>query len=379
MEKWVQSLTTQPLMLHTNMGLVPLSYYVEKKNRSAAENIDLASRELFIANLKYIQPPIPPPREEVQAPPQQSSGCLKVGTLIQLSDGRKLPVETIRSGDMVLDINLKSCKVVGVNHMFMDGKRFYGFSKNNCFFTGGHIFAHSKSDEFFVVSKRELLKDNPFIDDLKVVEVQPGQKIEALKINGDSETKTIVAETVTVFEDEIEYDAAVPVYFLIVENETGTYIANDYVCRHELPRFERWPNTLACLQKIVTSNMVKRNSVGKKLSLLALREMEKTVDHIAKELEKEFSSKCGTFLNDITNREHGSISVEYMVADLSLYLATVTEMIHDNYWSTFAMLIYGRCGNLIRDVLDNQKQATVSSSLLADFIIRSLGTFAINN
>jgi hypothetical protein len=263
--------------------------------------------------------------------------------------------------------------------MLMDGKTFYGFSKNNCFFTGGHIFARSKSNEFFVVSKRELLKDNPFIDDLNVIEVQPGHTIEVMKIKSDSGMKDVVSETVTVFKDETEYDAALPVYFLIVESETGTYIANDYVCRHELPRFERWPNTLACFQKVFSSNAVKQYLVGKKLSPLALREMEKTVDYIAKQLEKEFSSKCGECLHNITNTEHESISVEYVVPDLSLYLATMTEILHDNYWSTFAMLIYGRCGNLIRDILDNQKQKTVSSSVLAEFIIRSVETFGRNN
>ena len=57
------------------------------------------------------------------------------------------------------------------------------------------------------------------------------------------------AVTCRIFKNKTEYDAEVPAYFLIVENETDTYIANDYVCRHKLPRFDGWLNTLTCFQK----------------------------------------------------------------------------------------------------------------------------------
>ncbi|UJR18157.1 hypothetical protein I4U23_005057 [Adineta vaga] len=379
--KWIESLTTQPVMLNTDMKIVPVSYYVRQKNQNTAENIDLASQKLFEANLKYTAPPPPPPpppRLEVQAPSQPSSGCLKAGTLIMLSDGRKLPIEIIRSGDMVLDINLKPCRVIGVNHMFMDGKNLYGFSKNNCFFTGGHIFVQNKSNDFFVISRQELLKDNPFMDKLNIIEVQSGQSIEVMKLKDESGMQNIVCETVTIFKDETEYDAAVPVYFLIVESATGTYIANDYVCRHELPTFECWPNTLVCLQKIFTSNVVKQNSIGKKLSPSELCQIEKIADYAAKQLKKEFLPKHGTFFNDITNTEHDSTATELIVSEMSLYLTTLLEMTHDNYWSAFGMLIYGRCGYLIRDLLDNQKKKPVSSSILADFIIKSIENFYTN-
>ncbi|CAF4008167.1 unnamed protein product [Rotaria sp. Silwood1] len=382
-QKWVQSLSVQPLMLNTNMHLVPLSYYVRKYNPNAAQEIDLASQELFKANLKYVSslnPPPPPPRPDVPPPLQQkSSGCLKSGTFILLSDGRNLPVERIQAGDMVLDINLKPSRVVGVNHMFLDGKQFYGFSENNCFFTGGHIFARNKSNEFFVLSKHELLKDNPFLDDLNITEVQRDQSMEVMKINGNFGTTAVVCETVTIYRDETQYDATVPVYFLIVENETGTYIANGYVCRHSLPRFERWPKTLACLQKIFTSDVLKRNFTGKKLSIMALREMEKMADHVAEQLKKALSSNRFIFVHETTNAKQESILEESTMTQLSRYLTTMTEIAHDNYWSAFAMLIYGRCGGLFRDVLDNQKNETVSCSLLTDFVIKRVESFAKNN
>ncbi|CAF3513478.1 unnamed protein product [Rotaria sp. Silwood2] len=65
-EKWVQSLSVQPLMLNTNMHLMPLSYYARKHNPNAGQQIDLASQELFKDNLKYVPvstrtPPRPKP------------------------------------------------------------------------------------------------------------------------------------------------------------------------------------------------------------------------------------------------------------------------------------------------------------------------------
>ncbi|CAM4842294.1 unnamed protein product [Rotaria magnacalcarata] len=382
--QWIESLTIQPLMLKTNMQLVPLSYYAEKINKNAAQNIELASKELFQASLNYVPPPPPPPpppRPKVQPPqPENSGDCLKAGTLIMSSDGHQLPIEMIRSGDMILDIKLKPCKVIGVIYMLLDCKKFHGFSKTNCFFTGGHIFARDKSNEFFVVSKEAILKDNPFINELNVVEIKPNQSIKVMKFKNDSGKKHIVVcENVTIYKDETKYDSTTPVYFLIVESETGTYIANGYVCRHELPTFERWPNTLACFQEIFASNIVKQNSIGRKLTPSTLRRIEKIVDHVAEQLEREFSSKCETFFNDITNTGHENISTKYTIPDLSSYLTILTEMIENNYWSTFGMLIYGRCGNLIRELLDNQKQQTISISQIADFIIKSIENFSENN
>lgn len=95
---------------------------------------------------------------------------------------------------------------------------------------------------------------------------------------------------------------------------------------------------------------MKQISIGNKLSPLALRQIEKIVDQIAEQFEKKFSSKFQTFFNYITN----------------VRVTLLTEMTQDNYWSTFGMLIYGRCGNLIRELLDNQKQQIVSISQIAD-------------
>ena len=41
------------------------------------------------------------------------------------------------------------------------------------------------------------------------------------------------------------------VYFVIVEGE-GSYIVDNFVARHELPDFDRWPDTFACLVAVVS-------------------------------------------------------------------------------------------------------------------------------
>ena len=41
------------------------------------------------------------------------------------------------------------------------------------------------------------------------------------------------------------------VYFVIVEGE-GSYIVDRFVARHELPDFDSWPDTFACLVAVVS-------------------------------------------------------------------------------------------------------------------------------
>ena len=41
------------------------------------------------------------------------------------------------------------------------------------------------------------------------------------------------------------------VYFVLVEGEGG-YVVDGFVARHELPDFERWPDTFACLVAVAS-------------------------------------------------------------------------------------------------------------------------------
>ena len=50
--------------------------------------------------------------------------------------------------------------------------------------------------------------------------------------------------------EHTEYPEDTLVYYLIVQGG-GSYIVDNFVSRHELPEFERWPLTYACILAVV--------------------------------------------------------------------------------------------------------------------------------
>lgn len=61
---------------------------------------------------------------------------------------------------------------------------------------------------------------------LNAVKIKPNQSLEVMRFKNDSGKKHIVCENLTTYKDKTNYDAATPIYYLIVESETGTCIAN---------------------------------------------------------------------------------------------------------------------------------------------------------
>ena len=51
-----------------------------------------------------------------------------------------------------------------------------------------------------------------------------------------------------------EMDKNTPVYFLITSGKDGSYIANDFVARHELANFEVWPFTYATMELVIQNS-----------------------------------------------------------------------------------------------------------------------------
>ena len=51
-------------------------------------------------------------------------------------------------------------------------------------------------------------------------------------------------------------DSNTPVYFLITSGKDGSYIANNFVARHELARFEDWPFTYATMALVIQKSEI---------------------------------------------------------------------------------------------------------------------------
>ena len=49
-------------------------------------------------------------------------------------------------------------------------------------------------------------------------------------------------------------DPNTKVYFMITSGKDGSYIADNFVARHELPKYEDWPYTYATMALILNSH-----------------------------------------------------------------------------------------------------------------------------
>lgn len=191
-------------------------------------------------------------QEIMNRPPPETSSCLKPGTKILMSDLTEKNVENLLVGDMVMDKDLKPTKILGVSYEFLLNQKLYGFGKNPAFFTNSHLFVGpgiTGQLRLYAKSVSNLYQHNPLLEYLNVTEM------------GTSETKTVtlyhfedgavVAKPTTVFQDQQLHAMDSLVYFLQVDSPTGTYFANGYVCQHEIPPVEYWPNTMSLLFRLM--------------------------------------------------------------------------------------------------------------------------------
>ena len=67
-------------------------------------------------------------------------------------------------------------------------------------------------------------------------------------------------------------DPSTPVYYLITSGKDGSYIADNFVARHELPKFEQWPYTYATIELVIQnfSIDIPMETIGKKHFLFVL-------------------------------------------------------------------------------------------------------------
>ncbi|OXA62062.1 hypothetical protein Fcan01_00711 [Folsomia candida] len=220
------------------------NWRAEQARQQAAINSARAAQQQRDHDLMVaiINKPQPPP-----------SSCLRRGTLIHAGEVFK-PVESLQVGDIILDHNINPTTVVGISYEFLQSQGFHGFDNETFFFTESHILAGPANNndsglQFYVKDKPLLLRQNPLMEFIPVQEMQYREPFQVLKLDPKNAT-SLGSATVQVYTDPSPHSEDELIYFLQVDNPSGTYIANGYVCRHETPPLDKWPHAMGVLFKI---------------------------------------------------------------------------------------------------------------------------------
>ena len=139
-----------------------------------------------------------------------------------------------RVGEKVLDMHLKPMKVMATNFSYLGPRKLFSFGESGPFFTEEHQFMTDDGATSCVVNLDSLLDENPQMIHQSVTSLTANTLL--LRFNEES----LEAEGVKLTEHGYSRDTKV--YFIEVEGD-GTYIVDNFVAKHELPNFTKWPLT----------------------------------------------------------------------------------------------------------------------------------------
>jgi len=164
-----------------------------------------------------------------------------------MGDGSRKEVQNIKPGDMVLDMQGNSSRVIILGKTFLGSRTLHGFAGfGQAFFTSEHQFVGPDISLRLCVDPSALKKENPLMELEKIEAISKNGKILCLSSlgseNDEPKLKSLDAVKITTLVLSPSY----PVYFLELAGD-GTYFANGFVARHELPNFTLWPDLGACL------------------------------------------------------------------------------------------------------------------------------------
>jgi hypothetical protein len=351
-------------MLETKLKLVPLSHYVKSISGRTAAEMDKACQSLFSTGFEYTpeKPKDPPRRKDILSPLNglDRSSCLKAGTMILMADGSSKPVEQIMKGDMILDKDLRPCAVIGCNYFFLGDRNFFGFADGQEFFTEVHLFV-GPGMTLRTVCKDALFKENPCFEHFGQVEGMEGE----FEILTTTDGVKVQAQRYSLYEDLTEYPRDTRVYFLEVDNPTGTYFANGFLCRHELPPFHLWPRTFACLQEMMMDSEIITKVTMQEFTPDSVVQSD-IAQSIADRITQGFEN--GKLLCPDTDLINHDQEMEIDIRqNLSLILSQQSVI-------AFGLLLYGKCGNTLFGYLDKGKKVP-NIQLLRNLVRQELQDF----
>lgn len=177
------------------------------------------------------------------------SSCLLGDTQILMRDDATKAISDIQSGEVILDGNLNpvTVKAVVTNHLY--DRQLFEF-KNGPVFTDEHLFyADLEKDVLAAASPEHLFEQVPQMKSWNIHPINDTKKLLQFK-NGKVSPQTFD------FHPYHKMDSNTPVYFLITSGKDGSYIANKFVARHELAKFEDWPFTYATMELVIQKSEI---------------------------------------------------------------------------------------------------------------------------
>ena len=178
-----------------------------------------------------------------------SSSCLLGDSQILLANGCWKEIRHLTSSDVIVDRYLSPQKVITVNFSYLGNRSLYSFNgEKKPLFTPEHQFFTSLHPDAStsVVSLKLLYEENPQMR---------GANVEAMIPTGTTVLKLDyttgkIQQTKVSVEEHTGYNKETKVYFLLVTGD-GSYIADGYASKHELPDFTKRPLTNACMAKVM--------------------------------------------------------------------------------------------------------------------------------
>ncbi|CAL8139064.1 unnamed protein product [Orchesella dallaii] len=277
--------------------------------------------------------------------------CLKKGTKIFMADMSEKPVEFLQIGDIVLDKNMHPTRVLGVSYEFLLEQKFYGFDNQSFFFTNSHLFAGPSVENegdmrFYAKSTKTLFHNNPLMKYLNVSDMDDHEKHQLYHHDGKN---SVSVRNVTVSQDPQEYPPEIPIYFIQVDSPTGTYIANGYVCRHEIPPIELWPNTMSILFRLMETEAFQKISLLP-YTLETISYLHNVIDRVATEVKLFLEG------NESRKGDYGKPKEIMRLEDVGVE-ESIGKIFGNPTLSTAGVNLYARVGSIISPYLDDIEES----------------------
>ncbi len=286
--------------------------------------------------------------------------CLKAGTKILTWNGNEVPVENLQVADWIVGGDLNPTQVLGVSHEFILNQSFYGFdsNKDDCsFFTDTHLFSGGDKSTLYAADPGWLYANNPLMAFLDVQMMSASQRfivnrVLRSNVSGDLE---IVPTAVQLSKSTAPSPPGTLVYFLQVSNPVGTYFANGYMARHEIPPFHIWPRTMAVLFTAQSDPELVERLSRLEYTLENVERLRHVVDAVDAAIRETIVRNCmdSTF-NSTTAVKFEFVGDEGVVKDLDEFDmdSLIGDIFGNPVLSTLAMGVYGRSGKLMAQHLD---------------------------
>ncbi|CAL8139038.1 unnamed protein product [Orchesella dallaii] len=280
-----------------------------------------------------------------------NSSCLKKGTKVFMADMSEKSVELLQIGDIVLDKDMRPTRVLGVSYEFLLEQKFYGFDNKSFFFTNSHLFAGPSVENegdmrLYAKSKKTLFHNNPLMKYLNVSDMDDHEKLRLFHHDGKN---SVSVRNVTLSQDPQEYPPETPIYFIQVDSPTGTYIANGYVCRHEIPPIELWPNTMSILFRLMETEAFQKIS-QLPYTLETISFLHNVISQVATEV-KLFLART-----ELRKGDYGKPQEIMRLEDVAVE-ESIEKIFGNPTLSTAGVNLYARVGSIISPYLDDIEES----------------------